>query len=254
MTRAVTRAEGATLRAVFFDIDDTLYSTTEFAERARCASVDAMIAAGLRVEPEACLRELREIISEFGSNYDRHYEKLLGRFPVECLGRVNPAVVIASGIVAYHQVKVRELRPFPEVPGVLAALARTPLLLGCVTSGLTVKQAEKLVRLGLTHHLRPEAIFITEQVGIGKSNPKLFGRACREVGVRPEEAMYVGDNPQDDVDPPNAAGLVTVLRRGQGRHALDVGRTRPDYEIEDLRALLPIVRRDFGIAVAEAGA
>ncbi|HLY74838.1 MAG TPA: haloacid dehalogenase, partial [Planctomycetota bacterium] len=35
------------LKAVFFDIDDTLFSTTDFAEKARRAAADAMRRHGL---------------------------------------------------------------------------------------------------------------------------------------------------------------------------------------------------------------
>ena len=42
-----------TLKALFLDIDDTLYSTTAFAERARRNSVRALVATGLRVDPAA---------------------------------------------------------------------------------------------------------------------------------------------------------------------------------------------------------
>ena len=56
-------ARSFTLKAILFDIDDTLYSTTEFAEQARRNSIEAMIRMGLRVEPEAAFRELKEVIS-----------------------------------------------------------------------------------------------------------------------------------------------------------------------------------------------
>src|SRR6188768_1784837 len=46
------------LKAVFFDIDDTLYSTHSFAMRARAASVDAMLAMGLKADRRTVLREL----------------------------------------------------------------------------------------------------------------------------------------------------------------------------------------------------
>jgi putative hydrolase of the HAD superfamily len=62
-----------TLRAIFFDVDDTLYSTTEFAERARYAAVDSMIEHGLKMPREEVYRELMEVVREFSSNNDRHY-------------------------------------------------------------------------------------------------------------------------------------------------------------------------------------
>ena len=69
------------LDAVFFDIDDTLFSTSEFADRARRASVDAMIRVGLKHDPKVLVQELAEVVSEFTSNYDHHFDQLLRRIP-----------------------------------------------------------------------------------------------------------------------------------------------------------------------------
>ena len=65
------------LKAIFFDIDDTLFSTTEFAEKARKESIARMIRYGLKVSEKDALYELREVINEFSSNYDKHFDKLL---------------------------------------------------------------------------------------------------------------------------------------------------------------------------------
>jgi putative hydrolase of the HAD superfamily len=240
------------LDAVFFDVDDTLFSTTEFAATAQRAAVGAMITAGLRTTFDAAWVELGEIIAEFSSNDSHHYEKLLQRLPPEATAAVNPALVVAAGVVAYHETKVRQLRPFPEVHEVLAVLADTGLTLGAITSGLAVKQAEKLVRLGVLPFLRSDAVFITEQVGMAKSNPRLFERACRGIGVAPARAMYVGDRPVDDVEGPRRAGLVTVLRAGTGRHARQEPRSAPDHRIDDLRGLLPLLAERFGVPIPSA--
>lgn len=135
------------LSAIFFDIDDTLYSTTEFAVQARRNSVNAMIRAGLRMDPEECLRELNEVIGEFSSNYEQHFDKLLLRIPQKCYDGINPGILIASAVVAYHDTKVQQLVPFPNVPEVLERLSQTNLILGVITDGRDIKQAEKLVRL-----------------------------------------------------------------------------------------------------------
>lgn len=237
------------LDAIFFDVDDTLYSTTEFARLAQQRAIEAMCAAGLRVPFETARDELSEVIAEFSSNDSHHYEKLLQRLPPEAVRGVNPALVVAAGVVAYHETKVGQLRPFPEVHDVLAALHGAGVMLGAITSGLAVKQAEKLVRLGVLRYLRPDAVFITEQVGMAKSNPRLFERACKDVGVAPARAMYVGDRPVDDVEGPRRAGLVTVLRAGTGKHARQEARSSPEFRVEDLRGLLPILEREFGIRV-----
>ena len=52
------------LSAIYFDIDDTLYSTTSFSEKARLNAVINMIKAGLKISEEECLKSLNEVISE----------------------------------------------------------------------------------------------------------------------------------------------------------------------------------------------
>jgi len=239
----------APLRAVLFDIDDTLYATTAFAERARRAAVEAMVAAGLDVEPEAAYAELRQVVREFSSNYGHHFDKLVLRLSDRIREGVHPGIVVASGVRAYHATK-EHLHPFPDAVRCLDRLARTELLRGVVTNGLTVKQAEKLVRLGLEKSFSPGAIFISEEIGVAKPHPKIFLIACESLGVRPVEALYVGDHPVKDVDPAHEAGLKTCLRRGSGRHYETKGMYDPDYEVKSLDELVELLEESFGVAFA----
>jgi len=235
------------LDAIFFDIDDTLFSTSEFAWRARRASVRAMIAAGLQAEEEQCFAELAEVIREFGPNFPRHFEKLMLRYPREKLCGVNPSIICASGVVAYHQTKDNELRPYPDVEETFRLLNDRKIIVGIITAGLAAKQAEKLVRLGLLKYIDPRAIFITDQLGIGKPNTKLYLTACRSLSLEPEHCMYVGDRPVDDIDPAGSIGMVTVLNRRVSKKNIPPGKRLPDYQIYDFDGLVKILESDFGL-------
>jgi putative hydrolase of the HAD superfamily len=237
------------LKAVFFDIDDTLFSTSEFAKAARLNSVYAMIRAGLKCNVNECIQELKEVIEEFGSNYEHHYDRLLLRLPKESYKDVNPAVIVAAGVVAYHQTKSSSLKPYDDVIETLRILSNTNLILGIITAGLKIKQAEKLVRLDLLKYLSPKAIFITDQIGIGKPNVKLYKNACEALELDPKSCMYVGDNPISDIDPPNTLGMFTILSRRSGKYLSIVGKTSPTYTISDMWDLLKIIKEDFGISV-----
>ncbi len=233
------------LRAVLFDVDDTLFSTTAFAARARENAVDAMLAAGLSAPREEVLRELSEVISEFSSNYDHHFDKLLMRVAPGLPG--NPALIVAAGVAAYHDTKFRDLEPFPDVVPLLRDLVSAGLTTGVVTHGWTVKQAEKLVRLGLVPHLDPRAVFISEQIGISKPNPKLYQAAVRALGLEPGEVMYVGDSPDHDIVPAAAIGMITVYSRRASRYPIEGA--VPDHVVNDFGELRGILADDYGIAL-----
>jgi putative hydrolase of the HAD superfamily len=238
-----------TLRAVFLDIDDTLYSTSEFAERARRNAMEAMIRHGLGLTVDQAMAELREVISEFGSNYSFHYDRLLKRLPSSVLPEGNHALVVAAAVSAYHDTKYQRLSPFEDVHEVLQRIHdNTDLILGVITDGLTHKQAEKLVRLDVVRWLDRSAIFISDQIGISKPNRKLYQRACADAGVAPEECLYVGDHPVNDIEPARSIGMITVRHRSTGgKHAAREGPVPPDYEIHAFGELVTILRDDFGL-------
>ena len=236
------------LRAIFFDIDDTLYSTTEFTHNARRAGARAMIAAGLRMDEAALLAELLRVVDEFSSNDPAHFDKLLRRLPARLLDGLNPRILIAAGTVAYQDVKMRDLTPYEDVAEVLSALSKKPgLMLGVISSGRPDKQCEKLVRLGLHKLLDPTAIFITEDVGFSKSNPAIFKRASEYLGIAPSACLHIGDRRDHDIDPAKAAGFRTVLNLRSGKHKDKTGLTEPDYKIHNFWDLRDILKRDFDI-------
>ncbi len=237
-----------TLKALFLDIDDTLYSTSEFAAVARRNAMEAMIGHGLDLPIEEAMAELYEVIAEFGSNYPFHYDRLLKRLPESRLPPGNRAILVAAAVSAYHDTKYRSLFPFRHVPEVLRSLhENTDLVVGVITDGLELKQAEKLVRLGVVDWLDRTAIFISDQIGISKPNTKLYQRACGAIGVEPTEAMHVGDHPENDIAAAHEIGMVTVRHRWQGgKHAARDGIVAPDYEIANFHDLSTILRSDFG--------
>jgi putative hydrolase of the HAD superfamily len=237
------------LRAVLFDIDDTLYSTTAFARTARKNAVRGMVAAGLRMDEEEVYRELEEVIREFSSNYEHHYDKLIMRLPREAHAGINPALIVASGVVGYHDTKFGGLYPFPDVVPLLESLRKAGMRVGVVTHGWTLKQAEKLVRLKLRDLIDSDAVFISDQVGIAKPNPKLWTQALRSMKLAPEEAMHVGDSLAHDIAPPQSLGLPTVWARRAAKPGQEVGEITPDHVVDDFKELAGVLRESYGIAL-----
>ena len=233
------------LSAVLFDIDDTLCATTEFAKLARRNAVEAMVEAGLKAPVEHVLGELEEVIAEFSSNYEHHFDKLLLRLGPQAFEYRNRALVVAAGIAAYHDTKFRKLGPYPGVQKLFADLKRARLRLGVITHGLEVKQAEKLVRLDLVKYLDPEAIFISDQIGINKPNPKLYAHALRKMGLAPQQVMYVGDNPAHDVAPPKSLGMIAVWADFGSKHS--PCEIAPDHTIRGFDELRAVLREHYAI-------
>jgi putative hydrolase of the HAD superfamily len=66
-----------------------------------------------------------------------------------------------------------------------------------------------LERLGVRSYFAVSVVSGVE--GVEKPDPRIFALAMDRAGVRPDESVYVGDNPEFDVDPALEAGMFPVL-------------------------------------------
>lgn len=230
------------LKAIFFDVDDTLYSSSEFSAMARLNSIKGMIAAGLRMEVKESLLVLNRLISKFPSNYKFLFNEFLTEVGNNKYRDSNPSIIIAAGVAAYHNTKTNWLKPYPDVFEVIKILSKTTsLCLGIISSGLAVKQSEKIFRCGLHKFLDSDALFFSENLKVDKPSKKFFQIPCSKLGLNPREVMYVGDRPIHDVKPVKEIGMISVLNRRSGKY-LDVkSNVKPDFIIHDFWELLNII-------------
>lgn len=235
------------LQTLFFDIDDTLYSSTDFAWSAREAAVRAMIDLGVRADPELVMKELREVVEEFSSNDDRHYDRLLERLPRAAIHNINKELVVTGGVIAYHTTKWEMFRISEDAEELLRDLSQTKLSLGIISAGITKKQMEKVLRLKLLRFVEPNLVFITDQQGIAKTNVKLYQRAARIARVSPREAMHVGDHPLRDVQTAKRAGMLATLVAGSGKYGHLVSDPPPDHIIDNVAALRSILDEQYQV-------
>ena len=98
--------------------------------------------------------------------------------------------------------------PVPEAPAVLTALRARGLRLAVVSnSNGTV--ADLFRAIGLAEHVH--AIVDSGVVGVEKPDPRIFAHAAAALGVRPDEAVHVGDLYSVDVLGARAAGCRAIL-------------------------------------------
>ncbi len=233
------------LRLITFDVDDTLYSSTGFVQVARRNAINAMIGAGLLIDPDEALAELNEIITEFTSNDEHHFDRLLQRLPSELRNGVNSAVLIAAAVASYHDAVHNNFTAYEDVMECIKGFQKKGYRMGVISQGYTIKQATKLVRLRILPYLDKRAIFISDQMGMSKGNPKFFQRASAIMKAEPGQCMHVGDRPDRDIDPANRAGWVTVLNRRSGKYHERPAPTPPAHIIHNFWDLAEVLEKNF---------
>ena len=220
------------IKVIFFDIDDTLYDSTRLTEEARKNSIYAMIDAGLNIrDVDFLYRKLSEIIKRYGSNYPKHYDKLLEELNL----RWDPKI-IAAAVVAYEKTKHAYLKPYPGVISTLIELKKR-YKLGIISNGLAVKQCEKLVHMNIHNFF--DYIIISELVKHEKPSLEIFRIALNIADAKPEESVMVGNNPVEDIEPAKKLGMITIrIRRGKYKNL----ESNADFEIENFDEILNVIK------------
>lgn len=219
------------IKNIFFDIDDTLFPTSEFVELARKKALEAMIEQGVEEKYERLHARLMKIIGTKGSNYHNLFDELCREMKVK-----RPSRFVAAAVAAYHNAK-SSISPYPEVPRVLLMLRENGYRLYVASNGDAVKQWDKLIRMGIEMYF--DDVFVSGEMGERKS-AHFFARAVREAGAKPEECMMIGNREDADIVPAKKAGLKSVrVRRG----SYSKGKTIADFDVKSLREIESILER-----------
>ncbi|MBN1994398.1 MAG: HAD family hydrolase [Anaerolineae bacterium] len=129
---------------------------------------------------------------------------------VNALRALGKDAVLAEAMVAYWQELVlNEIEPFEDAFIVLDAL-RPKYTTGILTNGFTTLQRAKIER----HHWAAHVNFtlISEELGYHKPDRRVFLETLKIAGnPLPHQTLYVGDNPVNDIEGAQNAGLRPIL-------------------------------------------
>ena len=142
---------------------------------------------------------------------------------------------------AYREAIVAALVAVEGVPQLLAELGER-YRLGLLTNGPRRAQRSKLVEFDWVEQFDVAAV--TGELPAGKPDERAFAAVLSDLGVGPEQAVYVGDDPEMDVRGANDAGLQTVQVLFDGGPDR-VASADAHVERENLREELPRVVADL---------
>lgn len=178
-----------TIRAVIFDLDDTLTHRRAMLESYASLFLTAF-RPYLQVSDLAMLVEHLASAERHGYNPRRVDDTLL--LPI---WNSRPDRVAVDRHWAEHFPLCTVLRT-----GCLETLRRlrtAGFLVGIVTNGGSHSQRTKIRVSGLNE--LADAIVISQEVDIKKPHPDIFKYALGKLDVSPHECVFVGDNPMNDV-------------------------------------------------------
>ncbi|MCQ2965823.1 MAG: HAD family hydrolase [Alphaproteobacteria bacterium] len=111
--------------------------------------------------------------------------------------------------------------------------------LACVSDAQSAWALPELNSVGLLDYFSP--IIVSGDYGYRKPDKRLFEKALKALGVKPSEAIFVGNDLLRDVHGANEAGIISVFfKSNQGDHEY---KATPKYTMTDFKELLKIVAK-----------
>ena len=218
------------LKAVLFDLDNTLVDFMEMKKRCSEAAIKAMVEAGLGIPEKKATKLLFQMYWEVGIENQNIFEKFLKKVT----GSVDYRV-LASGIAAYRRVKAGYLTPYPHVRETLIKLKGMGLVLGIVSDAPKMQAWLRLAEMSLTEFF--DVVVALEDTGKLKPSKMPFRQAIKKLGLNPEEVLFVGDNPERDIKGAQSVGMKTALAKyGQ----VTKGKIKPDFVLKEVKDLIKI--------------
>lgn len=196
------------IRALVLDIDDTLVDT-QAAMRHSCA-----VGAAAAWPDESA--ELHQRISDVfyddpGAHFDAYTrgeqsfaQMRHARYAVAVAAFGLPDVRFETFESTYRGAFASSQRLFDDALPLLRAASDAGVAVCMLTNSGDEQTTVKLEQVGLTG---AGPVVTTDTLGFGKPDPRVFERACAEVGVEPAHALVVGDTLPTDIVGARRAGI-----------------------------------------------
>jgi HAD superfamily hydrolase (TIGR01509 family) len=197
-----------TLRAVLFDLDDTLTDRSRSIERLASGFLE-------RFGPDLAGCELDELIRAIHAGDRGGYaprEELAAHLQSSLPWRKAPGVKFLVDFWRANFPRSNVERS--GVTSTLQTLHQCGFKLGVISNGSTDSQNTKLEVMGIRSLF--SVVLISEEVGIKKPDSRIFRMGLEKLGVNPSEAIFIGDNPLLDVAAATAVGIRAIWLNCRG--------------------------------------
>ncbi len=226
------------IKAVVFDLDNTLVDFMLMKRQAIDAAINAMIDAGLNLSREDIQSRIDAIYKERGMEFQNVFDQLLyGEFQ-----KLNYKI-LSAGVIAYRRAREAALVPYPHVYMTLMELLKMGIRLAVVSDAPAREAWLRLSYLNF-HHIF-DYVVTFEDTGERKPHEAPFRRALELLRVEPGEALMIGDWAERDVVGAAKVGMKTVFARyGDTFGTVE---SNADFEVDDIAELIDVVRNENSV-------
>lgn len=228
------------IRGVFLDLDDTLYSYPPCNEAGKRAAHETMGDLGYDLSREAfddLYAEARaEVKRELAGTASAHERFLYFKRAIQIHAGTHRSRDAHALGEAYWDAYVAEMELFDGVTETLRELHDAGLKVAIVSNLTTHIQLRKIDHLGIESSV--DYLLTSEETGREKPSSVMFTLPLARLDLRTSEVLFVGDSVESDIVGANAVGLETALFNRDVGELHD--RQEPDHRLDDFEEILEV--------------
>lgn len=200
----------AMIKAVIFDLDDTLYAY-EPLDREAGKRVQDFTCQSLGISEDQYQEayqlgrtETKKQLGNVGASHNRllYFQKTL-----EYL-KVKPMPLSLQMYETYWGTFLEKMQLYPGVRELMDKLHEKGIIIAICTDLTAHIQHRKIQALGLSGDV--SYLITSEEAGKEKPAPEIFALCLNKLGFAAEEICYIGDNYRKDIEGARACGMKTV--------------------------------------------
>ena len=223
------------IKAVIFDLDNTLVDFMKMKAEAIDAAIHAMIDAGLDLSYDEVKNRIDAIYKEKGIEFQYVFDSLLS----DIFDKVDYKI-LSAGVVAYRRAREAALVPYPHVYMTLYELLKMGMKLAVISDAPAREAWLRLTYLNM--HNIFDVVVTFEDTNKRKPHPAPFTLALKKLNVKPGQALMVGDWAERDIIGAKKVGMKTVFARYGD--TFNTGISGSDYEANDIMELIGFIRKE----------
>ncbi len=226
------------IKAVLFDVDNTLIDFMKMKHECCKAAIEAMISAGLKANKEETTKKLYELYDKYGIEYQEIFQKLTK----ELTGKADYRIV-AHGTIAYRKMRESYLLPYSKVIPTLIELKKQ-YKLAVVSDAPRIQAWMRLAALKIDDFF--DVVITKADARKQKTSPAPFKAALRKLGIQPNEAIMIGDRIARDVNTAKKLGIHTIYARYGDENPAKKGKSGAEFEIDNISEILDVLNKCSG--------
>ncbi|MET3696622.1 putative hydrolase of the HAD superfamily [Bacillus oleivorans] len=214
------------IKAVIFDLDGTLLNRDDSVKIFIDRQYERLNKQVGHISKEKYVTRFIELDKRGYVWKDKVYQQLVDEFNIDGL---TSEELLHDYINEFKNSCV----PFDNLTKMLRELKSSNCLLGLITNGYGQFQMNNIKALGIEKYF--DVILVSEWEGIKKPDPEIFYRAIKKLNISPNESIFMGDHPENDVKAAQKIGMKGIWKKDFQWNNVDA-----DYIVEDL-AEVPLI-------------